>query len=132
MTVVDPRLATDGVRAKLATFGLNVGDGQAPAGAPPYVVVYPIPGGYTTGTLADLDGDAALDFQVSCVGTTREQAQWLQNKTYGLLGVGTVTIAGRVVNRVSLTDPGGVFRDDTKSPPFYTAVPRFRVLSTPS
>lgn len=132
MTVVDPRVATDAIKTKLTTFGLNVGDGQAPSGAPPYVVVYPIAGGRTTGTLADLDGDAELVFQVTCVGTSREQAQWLENKALGLLGVGTVTITGRIVNRISLENFGGILRDDTKSQPLYMAVPRFRVLSTPS
>jgi hypothetical protein len=132
VTVVDPRIATDGIRAKLATFGLTVGDGQAPTGPPPYVVVYPVAGGRTTGTLGDLDGDAELVFQVTCVGMSREQAQWLENKTLGLLGVGTVTITGRIVNRVSLEGFGGIFRDDTKSQPLFMAVPRFRVLSTPS
>jgi hypothetical protein len=133
MTVVDPRVATDGIRTKLATFGLTVGDGQAPPEVePPYVVVYPIAGGSTTGTLADLDGDADLVYQVTCVGKTREQAQWLENKVMGLLGVGTVTITGRYVNRISLDGFGGIFRDDKTSPPLFMAVPRFRVLSTPS
>lgn len=129
---IDPRLATDAVKAKLATFGLTVGDGQAPASAPPYVVVYPIAGGATSGTLGDLDRHAELMFQVTCVGTTREQAEWLENKAMGLLGTGTVTITGRVVNRVSLDSFGGVLRDDTKSSPLYMAVPRFRLLSTSS
>lgn len=129
---VDPRLATAGVRARLVSFGLVVGEGQAPPGPPPYVVLYPITGGTTTGVLADLDADAELVYQATCVGTSVEQAQWLENKVLQILGTGGVTITGRIVNRVRLDGFGGIVRDDTTSPPLYTAVPRFRVLSTPS
>ena len=58
MSIVDPRLVTDGIRPTLTNLSLSVGDAQAPAGAPPYVVVYPLAGGGTTGTLGAPDDDA--------------------------------------------------------------------------
>lgn len=133
MAIVDPRVVTDAIRTKLTGLGLSVGDAQAPSGSPPYVVPYAIAGGGTSGTLGAPDDDAELVYQVTCVGTTREQAEWLENKVLtGLLGQGTITVTGRSTPRVDSDGFGGIFRDDTKSPPLFSAAPRFRVYSTPS
>jgi hypothetical protein len=121
---------TAAIVARLAALGLAVGDGEAPHVAPPYTVVYPITGGASYGTLGAPDDDAELVYQVTCVGTTRLQAEWLEDKTMGLLAGFTVT--GRSIARVDIENYGGVFRDDSKSPPLYSAVPRFRVYSTPA
>jgi hypothetical protein len=130
--IVDPRLVTDGIRTKLTSLGLSVGDAQAPAGSPPYAVVFAVPGGRTTGPLGALNDDAEQVYQVSCWGVSREQAEWVQKKVLdGLLGIGTITVAGRSV-RIDDEGFGGTFRDDRTSPPLFQAVPRFRVHSTPS
>jgi hypothetical protein len=122
---------TAAVITRLQALGLAVGDGEAPSGtAPPYVVVYPITGGQSRGVLSALHDDAELVYQVTCVGTTRLQAQWLEDKAMGLLA--GFTVSGRSIARVDVENYGGLFRDDTKSPPVYTTVPRFRVLTTPS
>jgi hypothetical protein len=131
--IADPRLVTDGVRTKLTSLSLAVGDAQAPTGAPPYVVVYPIAGGRTSGPLAAPNDDAEMVFQVTCVGVSREQAEWLENKVQtGLLGIGTITVTGRSTPRIALDSFGGILRDDTTSQPLFMAVPRFRVYSTTS
>ncbi len=122
---------TDAVIARLQALGLTVGDAEAPVGAaPPYAVVYPIAGGQTGGVLAAPDDDAELVVQVTCVGTSRKQAEWLEDKAMGLLT--SLSVTGRSVPRVALDSFGGVFRDDAKSPPLYVAVPRFRIYSTPA
>lgn len=124
------RTHTDGVIARLEALGLTVGDAVAPDASPPYVVVYPIAGGGTSGTLAAPDDDAELIFQVTCVGVSREQAEWLADKALSLLT--SVTVTGRSVPRVSLDSFGGVVRDDTATPTLWTAFPRFRLYSTPA
>jgi hypothetical protein len=122
---------TDGVIARLQALGLAVGDGEAPsATVPPYVVVYPIAGGRSTGTLGAPDDDAELVYQVTCIGTSRKQAQWLEDKVSGLLAGFAVT--GRSVARVEVESYGGMVREDQKSPPLYLATPRFRLYSTPA
>lgn len=125
------RAHTDAVIAALEALGLAVGDAVAPDQDPPYVVVYPIPGGSTTGTLATPDDDAILVYQVTCVGKTREQAEWLADKALILLE-GNVAVTGRRVLRVSLDMHGGTQRDDQLTPPVFWSTPRFRIISTPA
>lgn len=131
MSLPAQREHTTAVITRLQALGLAVGDAQAPsATAPPYVVVYPITGGRSSGVLGAPDDIAELVYQVTCVGTTRLQAQWLEDKAMGLLAGFTVT--GRKVARVDVENYGGVFRDDTKAPPLYSTTPRFRLYSTPA
>jgi hypothetical protein len=129
--VISQREHTDAVVAKLETLDLPVGDGKRPEGDDArYCVVYPIPGGSLDGTLEDPNEDAELVFQVTCVGTTREQAEWVSDKVLGLLT--GMTVAGRHIARIYLDSFSGVRRDDTLSPPMFIGTPRFRVMSTPA
>lgn len=122
---------TAAVIAALQGFGLSVGDAQAPAGvSEKYAVVFPIAGGDSYGTLAARNDDAELIYQVTCVGETREQAEWVADKAMGLLA--GFAVSGRSVPVVALESMPGIQRDDAKSPPLYYATPRFRVFSTPS
>lgn len=122
---------TDGVITALQGLGVAVGDAEAPSGvAPPYCVVYPIPGGDTYGTLGAPNDDAELVYQVTCVGVSRKQAEWLADKALGLLA--GLSITGRSVPVVSLDSAPGIQRDDTKSPPLFWAAPRFRLTTTPA
>lgn len=122
---------TAAVIARLQGLGLAVGDGEAPAGNPEkYAVVYPIVGGSSSGVLAALHDDAVLIYQVTCVGTTRLQAQWVEDKAMGLLA--GFTVSGRSIPYVDVENYGGLFRDDTTSPPRYYTTPRFRFTSTPA
>ena len=109
---------------------LVVGDAVAPDVDPPYAVVYPVPGGSTSGTLADPDDDAVFVYQVTCVGKSREQAEWIADKVLQLLQAG-VTGPGRRVLRVSPDMHGGIQRDDQVTPPVFASFPRFRIISTP-
>jgi hypothetical protein len=122
---------TDAIIARLEGFGLTVGDAKAPADlSPPYCVVYQIPGGHTLGPLSTLDDDVEIVYQVTCVGGSREQAEWLADKALGLLE-GGLSVQGRKVLRVALDMAGGTQRDDDVTPPLYWSAPRFRVSSTP-
>ena len=125
------RAHTDGVIAALEAQGLTVGDAVAPEDVgPPYVVVYPIAGGGLSGSLADPNEDGTLIFQVTCVGASREQAEWLADKAMALLD--GFSISGRSIARVSLDLQGGIQRDDASTPPVFYASPRFRVMTTPA
>lgn len=130
MQLADPRVHTDAVIAALEGFGLVVGDGEAPKDTePPYVAVYPVPGGGTTGTLANPDDDAFLIYQITCVGVSRQQAEWLEAKALALLG--GLQVEGRRIARVALDMHGGIQRDDQAEPPVFYSTPRFRLISTP-
>lgn len=131
MPLPNVRTHTDAVITALEDFDLTVGDARAPDGhAPPYVVVYPIPGGRTSGTLDEPDADAELIYQVTCIGSTREQAQWLVDKVLGLLD--TFDVADRYIPRVALEEHAGIQRDDQQTPPVFMAAPKFRVFTTPA
>jgi hypothetical protein len=125
------RQHTDAVIAALVADDLAVGDAVAPDQAPPYVVVYPISGGGTTGTLATPDDDAILVYQVTCVGKSREQAEWLADRALKLLD-NDLIVPGRRVCRVSLDMHGGVQRDDQVTPPVFWSMPRLRIITTPT
>jgi hypothetical protein len=114
-----------------------VGDAKAPAGyeqlleaGKGYVVLYPIAGGRRSGTLEEPDRDGELIYQVTCVGVSRDQAEWLADQVLGLLQ--GVEVQGYSVPRVALESDPGVRRNDEVSPPVYEATPRFRLMTTPA
>jgi hypothetical protein len=133
MTMPSQRVHTDGIIAALVAAGLTVGDAEKPEDAEvPYAVVYPIPGGRTTGTLAAKDDDVVLVYQVTCVGESRKQAEWAADKARALLTPGSVSVTGRKVLTVYLDFNGGVERDDDVAPALFYCAPRFRITTTPA
>lgn len=130
------RLHTDAVLARLGDapdeggLGLKVGDAKAPAGGPPYAVLYAIAGGATSGTLGELDADAELIYQVTCVGNSRKQAEWLADEAKGLLE--GLIVAGRSIPRIALDSNPGIAVDNEQTPPIFTVPVRFRIFTTPS
>ena len=147
MGVVVARTQTAAVLAALTTAGLNAAVGRDPANsgwtnAPgqstfrPYAVVWPVPGGSTDGTLAHPDEDAQSLYQVTGVGSTVEQAEWVADVArIALLAPGAVEITDpsdtRVVQTVTIDTLGGCRRDDDVDPAVWITADRFRVLSTP-
>lgn len=129
MTLPVVREHTDAVIAALQAAGLSVGDAVAPEDTPPYVVVYRVFDG-RSGTLGAPDDDAAITYQITCVGGSRQQAEWLADEVAEKLATG-LTVTGRSVPRIAPEDgSGAVFRDDDVTPPVFYCTPRFRVLST--
>ena len=129
MSVPTFRTHTDAVIETLETAGLTVGDADAEGLTVPYVVVYSIPGGRLFGTLDAPHDDGELVYQVSCVGSTREQAEWLVDKAMILLQ--GFDVGGRSVAFVTIDSNPGVRRDDDITPPVFLATPRFRITTTP-
>jgi hypothetical protein len=119
-----------------------VGDALKPAsagwqGAPgesefvPYMIVWALPGQFN-GTIGDPQDDAELSYQVTCVGETREQAEWVADKAIDALVGQTITVTGRsVMQYIELGDTGTTRRDDDVKPSVFIATPRFDVYTTP-
>lgn len=124
----DALIAT--LEAAISGGNFTVGDAEA-ENAPPTMVVYDIPGGRSYGTVAAPNEDADLVYQVTCVGETREQAEWLADKAISTLLAG-FTVTDRSIAQVDIDSFPGVRRDDTVSPNIFIATPRFRVTTTPS
>ena len=131
MSIPAVRKHTDGVIASLEAAGLTVGDADAEGLSPPYCVVYAIPGGGFTGTMENPFEDGELPYQVTCVGETREQAEWATDKALTALVAG-VTVTGWNVVLVSPDGHPGVRPDHDVSPPLFYSTPRFRLKTTPT
>lgn len=134
---------TDAVVAALEDAGLTVGDGEKPAGAgwagqpgqsayAPYVVVYSMLGGTTEGPMDDPNADARSVVQLTSVGGSRRQAEWLGDRARAALMSGSLAVAGRKVALVLIDVLGGAVRDDDSDPAIYYVPERYRILSTPA
>lgn len=140
MNLAEPRTHTDAVIGLLEDAGLLVGDAEAPDGphgwadAPdsaaftPYVIVYPL--------LRTLDGslgcpydDADLAWQVTCVGESRAQAEWLEHTVDESLIGSHPTVDDRAVVQVRHDGGAGPRRDDTRQPPTFISTPQYRATS---
>jgi len=122
VTVHDPRLLYNAIVTRLVTqTSKPVGNAVRPDGATaPYAVVYPLPDRATFGTLTDANQISLQLFQVTCVGDTMEEAQWMQQKTRLALLGWVPSVTGWVPNRVELDQGSGVIRDDDGPVVFYT------------
>lgn len=134
MSIAALRPHTDAVITAVETIGKPVGDADAEGLTAPYYVVYPIPGGRRGGTLANPHEDSDIVYQVTCVGETREQTEWLLDEvTEALLGWGgSGAVPGRSITFVDISDHPGVRPDRSVTPPVYFATPRFTISSRPA
>lgn len=143
MAIASLRTHSNAIKTKLAATTVLVGDAIKPAaggfvGLPgeslftPYMVLYPLAPSFG-GTIAAASDDAEIEYQVTCVGETREQAEWVADQAIAALVEQTVTITGRSVMRLRLTDAGGgVRRDDDVLPSVFYTTPRFALYTTPA
>lgn len=131
-TIPPSRPQTDAILTALAGTGLPVGDGEAPAGSPPYLVLYVVTSGFD-GPAEDPQADMYAEFQVTAVGDTREQAEWARDKARAAMAAGVAAPAGRsMLEPVQLLDGGpGVQRDDAVQPPLFYAVDLYEASTTP-
>lgn len=133
LSITDTRLATDAVITALATTGKQIGDGVAPAAAVfPYAVVTPLADVGYSGPINDGQADVEMAWQVTAVGQTRSQAQWMQDACRDALINGSLSISGRTVMTIDLSGGSGVERDDDFQPPLFYAVDIFEIMLTPS
>jgi hypothetical protein len=129
------RTHTSAVLAAVRAIHPRAGDLDVPDDETlPYCIVYPLGAVQLDGSLeaGDEQNDVWPAWQVTSIGSTREQAEWLQDKVRaGLLGT-YLTVAGRRVGPVRLDEAQAAQRDTDVTPYAYYAVDRFRLLSTPS
>lgn len=115
----------------------------------PYGILYPVPGGsFTGGLYANVEVDGIYVYQVTSVGGTYDQCEWLSDRVrLAILGraaddsfafaIEPVDARGNawpttVNNRESESGPGDVSRAQQGTVGLYTCVERFRIFTTPT
>lgn len=132
MTVATSRPLTTALLAALRAAHSRVGDAAAPSDLTlPYAVLYPFGVGPLSGPVSDSHADADSTVQLTCIGSTREQAEWLADKLRPT-ALGPLTVTGRKVMQSLLETSQPVRRDDDVQPPLFVAVDQYRFLTTPS
>lgn len=133
MVIPNLREHTAAVVSALEAAGLTVfgGPNGAPpsAAVPPYAVVYHL-NDIFFGTLEEPDEDADLVYQVTCVGKSDEQAEWVMDRAMVL--VEGFEVEGRSITRVRPDGGPGPRPDYDVSPVVFYATPRFTIKSTPA
>lgn len=136
------RLVTDAIIANLTAASLRVGDGVKPAsggwaGTPGqsayngYVVVHPLPGGITDGSLDAPDADGYPIYQMSTYGATRAQCEAIADSVRDVMLSEPLVLSSRKVMQVRIDMLGGSRRDDAIQPPEWHGVDRYRIITTP-
>ena len=110
------RTLTDDV---LAVLGSEVGDGTGEGLEPPFRVLYPLPQ-TRDGTWGDSWSDVFKSFQVTCEGTSRQQAEWWADHTED-------QISGSDLVATLSPRPETVRDDTTGDPSRWKAYVRFQV-----
>lgn len=118
-----------------------VGVGDKPAGSGwqgtpgvsvfvPYVVVFPVTGGFFEGTIGRPFEDARPDYIVHAYGASVFQCQFVNDRCFALLTSSTFVVAGRSVQLAIPDVEGGAVRDDDVTPPLFYAPTRWRIVTT--
>lgn len=147
MGVVRTGKVTDAILALARSTDIAVGDGVKERGAEAagwqgvpgqssfvgYAVLHSIEGGRTYGPIAEPNNDADQLYQVTGVGSTRQQAEQVADDLREALEGQYPQIAdAREVMLITVDFLGGARRDDTVSPAVWITTDRFRVMTTPA
>ena len=141
---MNQRPITDAIIDAIQTAGIPCGDGRDPDNAgwndtmtsfEPYAVVFPIPGGTRTGTLADWEEDATFVYQATCIGPTAKSAENLVDDVGAVFKALTGATVGEVRIDVVRNDFGThqVRRTDDVEPAepvLFHGTPRYRLWVT--
>ncbi len=125
---------TDALVATLAALGdFEVGDGGAPESAgSKYAVVYGLPDNGADGPANDPWADVQHVYQITAVGQTRKQAEWVADVCRAAILNDPITISGRqVIQRRPLTT-GPVERDDDMPVPLFYSIATYELWTTPA
>lgn len=138
------RLVSNALLEGLKASSVPVGDGLVPdsAGLPPgrtdpfrpYAVLHHVIGGTSNGSLEDPDADFDQTYQITSVGATREQCEWVADEMREIMLASAPSVDGRTVLLVGIQYLGGAVRDDSlgfTDPPVWMCADRYRVRSTP-
>lgn len=141
---MNQRPITDAIIDAIQTAGIPCGDGRDPDDAgwndtmtsfEPYAVVFPIPGGTRTGTLADWEEDATFVYQATCIAPTAKSAENLVDDVGAVFKALTGATVGEVRIDVVRNDFGTqqVRRTDDVEPAepvLFHGTPRYRLWVT--
>lgn len=114
--------------------GVPVGNCSGEGLTAPYAVFYPLGATGFDGSLSpdDLDSDVSPSTQITFIGETPEQVQWLQGKVRaGVVGKQLV-VAGRELGVIRLRDEQPARRDDNVNPFVYWSADQYGCFSTPA
>lgn len=136
MTTAVPRGPETDAVLDLIGAAVLVGDAERPAAwegsESGYAVLYPLT---TTsdGPASDAHADVESRYQVTSVGTTRAQAQWVADRVRVAMLGGVLGVPGRSLSSpVEWAPSRGVDRDDDTNPPLFYAVDSYTVRTTPA
>ncbi len=117
------RLLTNAVLTKLKTNSgsIKIGDGQAPADDDrPYAVLYALDDAERAGDMSSaVDVTGWFEFQITSVGDTREQAEWLADLLRTLMMSANLTPSGFVMFPWRNLVTNLPERDDDEQPPLF-------------
>ena len=117
--------------ALVAGLAVPVGDGDAEALDPPYVVLYRLSGGVSDGPITDPDIDVEIPYQLTSVARTSAAAEYLADQARA--AAQTLTVAGRRVLAVyPLPASPPVEKEDEVHPLVFVVKDRIRVATTPA
>lgn len=129
-TAHNPSTFYAAITARLvSSTGKKIGRVEAPSDKTlPYAVVYPLDdtGDPDNGTLGDAHASAVFEFQVTSIGGTAEQAEWMAHKVRVALVGWSPTGDFGVVEK---SGGDGTRRDDGTQPALFRAVDRFSVFA---
>lgn len=118
-TTIETRTFTDAVLTRLRTNAENllVGDATADGvdGSFPFAVLYPELSpefSEEDGTLADPMSHRTMEWSITNVGRSREQAQWCSDIMRAILQSAPLVVAGRNIWRLDIGQLGEIERDD--------------------
>lgn len=123
----------------LSVLPIPIGDAEAPRLGDhseigtPYLVLYPLVGGLMDGPLSDTQADVTLPYQITSVGSTRQQAQVIIDAARAIMKRENITVPNRKVRDLRHISPSsGVIRDDDLPIPLHYGYDRYELDTTPA
>lgn len=113
-----------------------VGDGEAPNCPPPFLIVSSITSPEAEGPLDDTQADVEERIQISAVGETRSQADFLRDKSRAVMTAENINEdmpVDRMVDRVVIDLDIGVTSENRGRPePLFIARDQYKIRTTPA
>lgn len=134
MVRASAREHADAILVLIRAAGVTAGLAEAASDAsPPYVVLHPDPGHGAGGAIGDPSAHFRLDFQLTAVGESAEQALWVSDRACSAVNRAVPAVSGRAPWPVWADErPQPVRRDDTVTPPLFIAVTRWCLRTEPA
>lgn len=124
----------DAIISALSATTIPIGDGEAPQNTePPYAILYLVSGLPPEGPLDDWQADLTLQFQLTCVGVTSEQARLVADLCSAVMVKENISIPGRRVMFIQQDGYTRDMREERSIPnPIFSTVVQYIVKTTPT